>query len=118
MGIYLKPLKKRARSESFNWSSWEMLTDLLSKLECDTSEVSNSNDGEYVSPETCKEWALALKGILNSKRLSVYTNPFNTEIFQLDCDKERGNRKPNKDDIDFLKNAIKFFEKCEGFRQF
>lgn len=38
----------------FNWSGWTAVCDFLDELGCDTSEFAGSNDGNLVSPKSCK----------------------------------------------------------------
>ena len=57
---------KERELHSLSWSMWHDAGDFLTELGCDTSEMSESNDGEIVCAETAHAWAKAIIGALDS----------------------------------------------------
>lgn len=61
MGMDLVPRHKEVEVFGFNWTGWNSLSEELSKLGCDLSEMDVMNDGKYISSQTLKAWADALE---------------------------------------------------------
>ena len=102
----------------FNWTGWRILCDLLYQLECDTSEMAGSNDGDTISEETCKVWAKAIKTGLKDKifkskkrKDELYYGGFYKYIVV------DSTGRLNKDDREWLENVADFFDTCGGVEQ-
>ena len=50
---------------SYNWAGWRSLLALLKEWEVDLSEFRGTNDGDSISPETCKAVADAIEAHLH-----------------------------------------------------
>jgi len=46
---------------SYNWTGWRDLLQLLEQWEVDVSEFRGTNDGDPISPETCRAVADAIE---------------------------------------------------------
>lgn len=64
MGMDLIPNNDDCPPFHFNWSGWTVIGELLGDTGVDTSDMSGTNDGEYVSERTAVRWADALDGVL------------------------------------------------------
>ncbi len=76
---------------SYNWSSWYWLRERLDAWGVNTSELSNMNDGDRISGETCRAIAETIE--LHLKELDV-------------------------EDRDWIAPHIEIWRRCKGCRQY
>lgn len=107
MGMDLVARSKDVEPIHFNWTGWGQLGDLLEALGCDLSEMSGSNNGDYIKAATCREWAKALKEATIQGLVGTTDGKLSVGGFPL-----------SKEDKDWLKRSWKFFESCRGCRQY
>ena len=95
MGFDLKPNRDDSSWGHFNIWRWRDLIDFLNSFDFDTSELSQFNDGDFISETTCLRIADLLE-----KNSDTYLGPNRTFHSKK-----------------WLSEQIEFFRKCKGCYQ-
>jgi hypothetical protein len=121
MGMDLVPRTRKRDVDSFhfNWTGWRQIGDLLDQLQCDTSEMDGGNDGRPISSATCKQWAKVLAKALKNGDIRNKTVLDDRYVGNSYTVWLVGGPEPlEADDIEYLKDFIRFLNNCGGCRQY
>jgi hypothetical protein len=123
MGMDLTPKNNKVQPFMINWTGWRILDRALKTLGYDAN-LSDHNDGDYLTGETCKEIAHLIE-----QNIPFFCEVEMDYLSQEQIEKTRAfvamMRNVNPEDIDYIEEsknfwleAAKFFKQCGGCRQY